>query len=581
MHSDRFFQRVRLSERGAMATSLQIILVERSKTDARRIMDTIRQGGLAADFHHVTSVAALPELLAQGTAGLVITAFSIEEASALEVIDLVRRSPYDLPIIVVSDAVGEDMAVTVMHAGAHDFITKQNLTRLVPAIERELEELAIHRERKAAVAALRESELRFRQLAENIGEVFWLLDPQEHRLIYLSPAYEEVWERSAEVFLSQPDKLLETVYPEDYHRVQECLASHGWAGFNDEYRIVLPDGNIRWINTRSFPILNNEGEVYRVAGLSIDVTRSKQLEDEKEMMSRALEQSADAVIITDEKGVIVYVNPAFEDTTGYSREEALGRYPSLLKSGLQDEAYYAQMWQCLTSGAPFTDVFINRRKDGELYFEAKTITPVYSSNGGVTHYVSTGKDITQRLKTRERFYKLLHYDAVTGLASKILLQDRLNQAILQASRHNGALGVICVGLEFSELLGAVKGKVQTERLLRSVGQRLLESLDNLRTVARVDNDKFIILLKNVESHEEFEQVAKDLVLAFSEPVVTSGYELYLSPSIGISVYPQDGAEAELLIEHAELAMKLARRKGHNNYLFYQGDMRAKSKSLLS
>jgi len=564
-----------------MMATLQILLVEHSDNDARRIMEAIRRGGLAAIFHRTTSAAELPAMLEQVASDLVITAFSLEQASALEVIDLVRHSGQDLPIIVVSEAVGEDMAVTVMHAGAHDFITKENLTRLVPAIERELEELAIHRERQAAITALRESEKRFRQLAENIGEVFWLLDPLENRLIYLSPAFEEVWERSGDNYMEMPERLLDTIYPEDYHRVQKRLANGGWAGFTEEYRIVLPDGGVRWINTRSFPILDEQGEVYRVAGLSIDVSHSKQLEDEKEMMSRALEQSADAVIITDEKGMIVYVNPAFEDITGYNKEEMLGKYPSILKSGLQDEGFYAQMWQCISNGLSFTDVFINRRKDGELYFEAKTITPVFSSNGGVTHYVSTGKDITQRLKTRERLHKLLHYDAVTGLASKILLQDRLNQSLMHAGRHRSRLGVVCVGLELSELLGAVKGSVQNEQLLRSVGQRLRDRLDSSTTVARVDNDEFVILLRNVESQEGFEQIAKELVLAFSEPVVASGYELFLSPSIGISLYPQDGAEAEMLLEHAELAMKLARRRGQNNYLFYQGDMLSKPKSLLS
>lgn len=564
-----------------MVASLNIILVERSDNDAQRIMDTIREGGLAAEFQRVSCLDELPVLLDQGRADLVVTAFYLEQASALEVIDLVNRSPLDLPIIVVSDAVGEDMAVTVMHAGAHDFITKRNLSRLVPAIERELEELAIHRDRQAAHNALRESEQRFRQLTENIGEVFWLLDPIENRMIYLSPAYEEVWERSGDDLRGRPGSLLETVHPDDFHRVQTTLANNGWVGFNAEYRIVLPDENVRWINTRSFPIENDKGEIYRVAGLSIDISHSKQLEDEKEMMSRALEQSADAVIITNEKGKIVYVNAACEDISGYEKEEVIDQYPSLFKSGLQDDSFYAQMWRCITNGLPFTDIFINRRKDGELYFEAKTITPVLSSNGGVTHYVSTGKDITQRLKTRERFHKLLHYDAVTGLATKILLNDRLNRAIMHASHHHSGLGVICVGLELSELLGAVNGRVEVERLLRSVAQRLIERLDADTTVARVDNDEFIILLKNINDQEGFERVAKELVLAFSEPVVDGGYELFLSPSIGISIYPQDGAEAEVLIEHAELAMKQAYRQGHNNYLFYQGEMVRKSKSMQS
>jgi len=564
-----------------MAAPLNIILVERSDNDAQRIMETICNGGLAADFQRISSAEQLPALLEQGRADLVVTAFYLEKVSALEVIDLVNRSPLDLPIIVVADAVGEDMAVTVMHAGAHDFITTQNLSRLVPAIQRELAELAIHRERQAAVNALRESEQRFRQLTENIGEVFWLLDPIEDHMIYLSPAYEEVWERSGDEFREKPVTLLETIHPDDFHSVQTCLANNGWVGFNAEYRIVLPDENIRWINTRSFPIENEKGEIYRVAGLSIDISHSKQLEDEKEMMSRALEQSADAVIITDEQGVIVYVNAACEDISGYEKEEVIGQNPSMLKSGLQDDSFYAQMWRCITNGLPFTDIFINRRKDGELYFEAKTITPVLSSNGGVTHYVSTGKDITQRLKTRERFHKLLHYDAVTGLATKILLHDRLNQAIMHASHHQSGLGVICVGLELSELLGSVNGRVEVERLLRNVAQRLIDRLDSNTTVARVDNDEFIILLKNINSQEGFERVAKELVLAFSEPVVEGGYELFLSPSIGISIYPQDGAESEVLIEHAELAMKHAYRQGHNNYLFYQGDMIRKSKSLLS
>jgi len=564
-----------------MAASLHIILVERSDEDARRIMDTIRQGGLAAEFHRIVSTEELPPLLDTGKADLVITAFYLDEVSALEVIDQVHRSPLDLPVIVVSDAVGEDMAVTVMHAGAHDFITKQNLSRLVPAIERELEELELHRQHQAAVQALRESEQRFRQLTENIGEVFWLLDPQENRLIYLSPAYEEVWERQGDELRNRPEALLETIHPEDFHRIQARLASDGWAGFTDEYRIVLPDGKTRWINTRSFPINNEQGDVYRVAGLSIDVSRSKQLEEEKGMMSRALEQAADVVIITDARGVIVYVNAAFEDITGYEKAEVLGKTPSLLKSGLQDESLYRQLWRTITSGLPFTDIFINRRKDGELYYEAKTITPVLSSSGGVTHFVSTGKDITQRLKTRERFHKLVNYDAVTGLASQILLQDRLSQAILQASRHGWGLGVVSVGLELSELLGAIHGKVQVERLLRSVAQRLLDCLEPTNTVARVGNDEFMILLKNIENHQCFEQIAKQLVLAFAEPIVAEGYELFLSPSIGISLYPQDGAECEVLIEHAELAMKQARRQGHNKYLFYQGDMVRKSRVLLS
>ncbi len=564
-----------------MTQSLRIILVERSAEVARLVMETVRQGGLKAEFHHLESVEGLSRLLEQGNGDLVISAYYPDEDFAMAVIEQVRHSGQGLPVIIVADAVGEDRAVMMMHAGAHDFVTRHNLSRLVPAIERELEELEIHRARQAAEKALRESEQRFRQLTENIGEVFWLLDANQQHILYLSPAFEEVWERPCEWLLSSPERLLESVHPEDFHRVQAKLASDGWAGFIEEYRILLPDGQSRWINTRSFPIRNTAGEIYRVAGLSIDVSHSRQLEEEREMMSRALEQSADAVVITDEKGSIVYVNAAFEEITGYSKEDALGKKTNMLKSGMQDEQFYRTLWKSITSGLPYTDIFINRRKDGELYYEAKTITPVFSAEGVLTHFVSTGKDITNRLKEKERLERLLHYDAVTGLANRVLLQDRLNQAVLQSRHHGSPLAVVCIGLEFSELLSDAREKVLGERLLKKAAQRLVGALEVNTTVARIRADEFVILLKHLHHHEEFEAVAKSLLQAFTEPVIADGYELFLSPVIGIALYPEDGAGGEELLEHANLAMKHAHQQGHNNYRFYCKEMSTRPKSLSS
>ncbi len=564
-----------------MAQSLRIILVARSAEDARLVMDSVRQGGLNAEFHHLVGVKGLQQLLDKGEWDLVISACDPGEEVALAVIKQVRQTRLDLPVIVVADAVGEDMAVMLMHEGAHDFITRHNLVRLVPAIERELEELEIRRRHQIAEQALRESEQRFRQLTDNIGEVLWLLDAGRQGILYLSPAFEEVWERPCEWLIANPERLLETVHPEDFHRVQAQLADAGWEGFTGEYRILLPDGQTRWINTRSFPIRDQAGEVCRIGGLSIDVSRSRRLEEEREMMSRALEQSADAVVITDENGDMVYVNPAFEDITGYSREEALGKKANLLKSGMQDDDFYRSMWKSITSGLPFTDIFINRRKDGELYFEAKTITPVCSADGVLTHFVSTGKDITNRLKEKERLERLLHYDAVTGLANRVLLLDRLTQAILQARRQGGTLGVGCVGLEFSELLGKAQEKVLGERLLKKAAQRLVEALERNTTVARIRDDEFVILLKHLDNTEDYEAVAKSLLQAFSEPVVAEGYELFLSPAIGIALFPDDGVEGEALIAHANLAMKVAHGHRQNNYQFYNKEMSNRPKSLSS
>jgi PAS domain S-box-containing protein/diguanylate cyclase (GGDEF)-like protein len=553
-----------------MSDTLKILLLEGSDDDAQLVMGAVHGGGLKAVFHHQNHGGDLPALLEIQPWDLILCNFQLEDISALEILVTVHRLNLDLPVIVISDGIGEELAVTVMHAGAHDFITKNNLSRLVPAIERELEELEIHRQHRAAEAALRESEQRFRQLTENIGEVFWLLDARSGEMIYLSPAFEDVWEQPSPALLDDPGFLLQTVYPEDYSRVRRILNEQGWLNFNAEYRIQLRDGTARWINTRSFPIKNAQGDVYRVAGLSIDVTERKHLAEEREMMSRALEQSADAVMITDAAGDIVYVNQAFCDISGYAQEEVLGRNPSFLKSGFQEDSFYELVWKNLSVGIPFTDIFINRRKDGELYYEAKTITPVRNASGELTHFVSTGKDITSRLKTRERLQNLVHYDAVTGLANRFLLHERMGQAILQAQQNGAVFGVMCVGLELSELLGGISEQKLTEKLLHQVALRLTECLKPNATVARMGSDEFYILLKGVSGHDEVEAWAKSLVVAFAEPISAVGYKLFLSPSVGISLYPGDGADSEALIEHAGQAMKQARSKGQGAYHFYQG-----------
>ncbi len=564
-----------------MSERLQILLLEGSDDDAQRVIDVVQNGALAADIHHLHAGSELQVVLEQRQFDIIITNFQLKDISALDILALVHRLVLDLPVIVLSDGIGEELAVTVMHAGAHDFITKANLSRLVPAIERELEELTIHRQHRAAEMALRESEQRFRQLTENIGEVFWLLDAQSGEVIYLSPAFEDVWEQPVARMQENPDFLLETVHPEDYHRVQRALKKEGWQGFKDEYRIVLPDGDIRWINTTSFPIRNDQGQVYRVAGLSIDVSERKRLAEEREMLSRALEQSADAVMITDATGEIVYVNTAFEEVSGYRSKEVMGRNPNFLKSGFQDDAFYATVWKNLSNGIPFTDIFINRRKDGELYYEAKTITPVRGSGGELTHFISTGKDITNRLKTRQRLQKLIHYDAVTGLANRFLLQERMEQTILQAQSRGGSFGVMYIGLELSELLGDIQPKKLVERLLHQVAQRLTEGTHTTVTAARLGQNEFVLLLKDVSQRAELEEAAKALLISFIEPVAADGYELFLTPSIGISLFPGDGLDSDTLIQHAELAMKHVRIQEEGAYGFYQVGMEPRRKHLSS
>ena len=565
-----------------MPQPIRILLIEDDHDDAKVVMDEIRNGNLPVSIEHIETRQAALAALDTGEWDLIVTDFGLPEMSGLDVINWVRERKLDVPVIVVSGTIGEELAVLTMHAGAHDFITKGSLSRLNPAIERELQEQEIHRQRWQAEAALVESESNFRQLTETIPEVFWLIECDKQQMIYLSPALESVWERPPAQFMNQPEQLLETVHPEDYDRVKRRVSEQGWKGLNMEYRIILPDASVRWLNTRSFPIYGDAGEIVRIAGLTSDISERMHLRQEREMMSRALEQTADAVMITDEEALIVYVNPAFEALTGYAADELMGKSPSLLKSGFQDPAFYRAMWSNISNGIPYTDIFINRRKDGELYYEAKTITPIRDVNGAISHYVSTGKDITDRLKSKERLNRIVNYDAVTGLANRILLQDRLNQTMLHFKRQQRGFCLFCIGLELGELLGGDYDNKLMEQLQRQLAQRLSSCADAHDTVARMADGEFMILHKDpLDSREQVESFAKELVLSISSPIVAGGYELFFSPSVGISLFPDDAQEPEHLLEHARIAMEHARQTGHGGYRFFQRDMMVQSRHLSS
>lgn len=299
-------------------------------------------------------------------------------------------------------------------------------------------------------------------------------------------------------------------------------------------------------------------------------------------MISALSQTADAVMITDATGVIIYVNPAFEALTGYDHSEVVGLTPSILKSGLQDDSFYRTVWTNIINGIPYTDIFINRRKDGELYYESKTITPIRDVEGVVSHFVATGKDITDRLKTRERLHRIVHYDPITGLANHVLLRERLGQALLQCRRLERGFGLLCVGLNLKELLGDGYNNKVMEQLLREVAQRISGTADVHDTVARLVGGEFVILHKDHEyAREQVEILAQQLVTAFSAPIINGGYELFLTPAIGISLFPDDAEEVATLLEHARVAMGHVYKKGHGGYRFFSDIMLARAKHLSS
>lgn len=281
------------------------------------------------------------------------------------------------------------------------------------------------------------------------------------------------------------------------------------------------------------------------------------------LTASAFEFSRDAIMITGLDGSILAVNAAFTVITGWAEHEVLGRNPRLLKSGRQDSAFYRAMWDTVLRQGWWQGEAWNRRKDGSHFAERITITTVPDQNGQPHHYVAVFADITSASEQRRLLERRSHYDALTGLPNRLLLNERLERALARARGAGDQVALAFIDLDGFKGINDAFGHLAGDQLLTIMADRLQKALRESDTLARFGGDEFVAVIADVHDESMLAALINRLVAAARAPVVLDKHKVQLSASVGVALFPRDGDQAATLLERADAAMYAAKQEGRD------------------
>ncbi len=356
--------------------------------------------------------------------------------------------------------------------------------------------------------------------------------------------------------------------------VEEALAAALTqdAPFSIDHRILRPDGSERIVHAEAEVVRDGDGQPIRVLGTLLDVTQAREASKQLLLSANVFENSIEGILITDADAIIQMVNRAFGEITGYGQKEAKGRTPSLLNSNHHDGEFFRVMWEMLHTKGHWQGEIWNRRKNGEVYPQWTTISAIRDPGGRVTNYVGVFHDMSDIKQREEELQYQAQHDALTNLPNRVLFNDRLAVAMGHAKRRGQMLAVLFLDLDNFKNVNDSLGHTVGDALLVEVAQRLTATVRRDDTVARYGGDEFIIMLEGLHSEEDAVAVTRLLNESIREPIAVGDRELYVTSSVGVSFFPNDGLDPETLIMNADMAMYRAKDMGRNNYQIFTREM---------
>ncbi|MNI07571.1 Cyclic di-GMP phosphodiesterase Gmr [compost metagenome] len=390
-------------------------------------------------------------------------------------------------------------------------------------------------------------------------------------ILSVNPAFTITTGYSEEEALGQRPRLLHSGVHDSNFYINMWAKIHETGSWQGEIWNRRKNGEVypEWLTINT--VRDEKHKITNYVGIFSDISERKRTESKMELQARVFETASEGIMITDTKGHIISVNPAFVAATGFTENEALQQTPRLLHSGKQDANFYIEMWAAIHEKGSWQGEIWNRRKNGDIYPEWLTINAVRNSSEQIVNYVGIFTDITERKHTEERLKYLAHMDVLTGLPNRYFFHDTLNQSIREAKQENATLALMFVDLDHFKMVNDTLGHSFGDLLLQRVSQRLSACVREQDTVSRLGGDEFTIILPHLASPGEAIRIVENIITELSSPIFIHDMELFITASIGISLYPYDGCDAETLLKNADTAMYQA--KDHtNSYQLYKASM---------
>lgn len=338
----------------------------------------------------------------------------------------------------------------------------------------------------------------------------------------------------------------------------------------------LASGEIRTVEVHSSVI--DSGNQTLLFSIVFDITRRKQAEDSLRLASLVYRSSSEAMAVVDVGGSIITVNPAFTEITGYAADEAVGRNIRMLNSEREKVETYQGMWSALHDTGRWQGELWSRRKSGDAFLRWLSVSTIFNDDGSVQCHVGLFSDITKKRESDELIWRQANFDVLTGLPNRSMFQDRLEQAIKKAHRSGEQVALLFLDLDYFKEVNDTLGHGVGDKLLQIAAQRLTRCVRECDTVARLGGDEFTMILGELRETHSAGRVAQLVLQALAEPYQLGIEQVYVSASVGITFYPQDGLGTDELLKNADQAMYAAKAQGRNRYSYFTASMQEAAQS---